>query len=387
MINSLIRLSLLTMVFCSLSFCQNDKAVVRVTNPSARDRNSETITVNFTSLPPGLVKVSGSIVVRDSASGTVILSQAVDSDFDGIPESIIFQSEFKAKKSKSFFLATTGERTSNVSSLVDARFVEPRQDLAWENDRIAHRVYGPALAAESNNGIDVWTKRVRSLIIKKWYEGEEEKPPVVYHIDHGEGADFFNVGRSLGCGSTGIWSNDKVLQPGVFSSYRLIATGPLRACFELRYDKWNVGGAKFSETKRITLDAGQNLSKIEVTYKNWDNVNEIEIAGGLVKRSNTSVSQNKEHTWMSLWGIVNDDSVNGSLGTGIVFPASSVTRFTEDADQYLIIGTSKPGSTFTYYSGAGWTRSGDFTSAQDWNAYLDAFALNVRSPMLVAIQR
>jgi pectinesterase len=54
---------------------------------------------------------------------------------------------------------------------VFARYVPERlDDFAWENDKIGHRTYGPALAAPDESktgkeifvasGLDVWCKRV-----------------------------------------------------------------------------------------------------------------------------------------------------------------------------------------------------------------------------------
>ncbi len=48
------------------------------------------------------------------------------------------------------------------TSLVQARFVPERMDdFAFENDKVAFRVYGPALKnSQENNGTDCWLKRV-----------------------------------------------------------------------------------------------------------------------------------------------------------------------------------------------------------------------------------
>ena len=324
-------------------------------------------------------------MVKDSGSGGDIASQVFDSNLDGIPDEFIFQSGFGPRESRTFFVQSTPKNRREVFSVTDVRFVEPRQDLAWENDRIAFRMYGPALAAEVNNGIDVWTKRVKYLIVKKWYEGEEQTPKIVYHEDYGEGADFFNVGRSLGCGGSGIWFENKVYQPGVFTSYKIISPGPIRVCFELYYGPWAFDGKRLTETKRITLDAGQNLNRIDVTYMDSSQSSQLEIACGLVKRNNTKSFENKSHGWMSLWGQTNDSLQNGYLGTGIVFEQSKLTRVTEDKDQYIMLGKTRIGSQYTYYAGAGWTRSGDFNTEEAWNKYLDVFSQELRSQLLVTI--
>jgi hypothetical protein len=61
---------------------------------------------------------------------------------------------------------------------------------------------------------------------------------------------------------------------------------------------------------------------------------------------------------------------------------------TEDKDQHLLIGRARGGEAFTYYAGAGWTRSGDFAVAGDWTSSLERLAQNLRYPLeITAIYR
>jgi pectinesterase len=380
-------LALVVVGIATLCQGQSGKVIVTVTNSAPVERHAATVSVPWTSLAsllPGFDTKNSKLMVRKN--GQSLLCQLFDADLNEAPEELLFQSDFKPMETKVFEVTVAAGVSTMDTTLVDARFVEPRQDIAWENDRIAFRVYGPALAAEVDNGIDVWTKRVRSLIVKKWYEGEEKTPKIVYHEDHGEGADFFNVGRSLGCGGVGVWSNGKLLQPGVFSSYKIISTGPIRASFELTYDKWSINGERLKETVRISLDAGQNLNTIALVFGGAKSGEPLRLAGGLVKRPNTTLYRNTQEGWMSLWGLTNDEVQNGFLGTGIIFSRPDFTTMTEDSAQYLILGKTAVGSTFTYYAGAGWTRSGDFTSEEDWKNYLVSAAVIIRSPLTVNVK-
>ena len=88
---------------------------------------------------------------------------------------------------------------------------------------------------------------------------------------------------------------------------------------------------------------------------------------------------------MSLWGQTNDNPENGYLGTGVIFKPEAVTGWTQDSSQYIMLGETTRGTTFTYYAGAGWTRSGDFKSVDDWNYYLDRFSKNLRQPLQLTI--
>ena len=69
---------------------------------------------------------------------------------------------------------------------------ERHDDFAWENDRVAHRMYGTGLETWkkeplTSSGIDVWVKRARRLVINDWYMTDD------YHRDNGDGADFYSV--------------------------------------------------------------------------------------------------------------------------------------------------------------------------------------------------
>jgi len=354
--------------------------LVTVSNPSQVVRKSETVEVRLADLSAGdsLLGRAG-IAVVDKATGERIVSQKMDAY-------LLFQSDFGARETKTFLVMPEEKPPGNVGSMVDGYFALPREDYAWENDRIAFRVYGPALAAEVNNGIDVWTKRVRTLIVRKWYAADESSGTGnYYHTDRGEGADFFAVGKSLGAGGSGIWYKGMLFQPGVFSSYRMLAHGPIRTSFELRYTGWNVGGKRFVETKRISLDAGWNLNRIEVQMTGVSPGDSLLVACGLVKRKNVSVHADDRGGLLALWGPTNDDPVNGSLGTGVLLAPSTVAGRAEDSSQVMLLGRISSGGAFSYWAGAGWTRSGDFHDSASWLAYLKEAFHRLLEPLQVSV--
>ena len=70
-------------------------------------------------------------------------------------------------------------------------------DILWENDRTAHRIYGHALEAyepPSSSGIDAWGKSVR------WPYMERQLKTGSQHAFHGEGLDFYDVDTTRGAG-------------------------------------------------------------------------------------------------------------------------------------------------------------------------------------------
>jgi len=378
--------SLLLLLFSLLIDCvpAQQELVFQIRNPIEIDRKDEVIVVRWETIRSALPSAEPTLIsLRDLATGAEVPCQAVDLDQDGTPDELVFHADLKAGESRSFVLGAADQPQAPLASLTDARFMIPREDLAWENDRIAFRMYGPALSKEVGNGIDVWTKRVRSLIVEKWYKADESKT-ASYHVDHGEGADFFSVGWTLGCGGSSLWTGDSLVQPGAFASYRIIAAGPLRAVFELNYKAVRCGREMISEVKRITLDAGQNLNKIEVTYKGGSG--SMAFAAGIVKRPNVESTVSKSNKWAALYGPTTANASDGFLGTGVILPGSAFKEIREDSLHVLMIGSATIDRPVVYYSGAGWTRSGDFASKKDWEEYLDQFARRLEQPVEIVLK-
>jgi pectinesterase len=359
---------------------------VRVDNPSLFPRIDELIEVPWSDLLRYVPTLAPSgFAVEDSASGKSLPSQVIDLDGDGRPDLLLVRVALQPGASVAFNVVRSSAPPAALPSLTDARFVLPREDLAWENDRIAFRMYGPALAKEVDNGIDVWTKRVRSLIVQKWYKAAQTALPGhdPYHEDHGEGADFFAVGRSLGAGACALISGDSLLQPGVFAGYRIIATGPLRAMFELSYNPVLLGTRKVTQKMRIAIDAGSNFNRIDVLFDAKGPA--LPFAAGVVKRNGVTGHADSGSCAASLWGLTTERQEEGFLGTGIVMPKSICRGIRETPLHLLVLGVAEAGKRATYYAGAGWTKSGDFSTEDEWIRALRTCALKMESPLTLTV--
>jgi len=270
-------------------------ATVTAKNDLDIARPSETVVVAWRDL--GSAMPAAAVSVSDAA-GKQIVSQVVDVDADGKPDQLVFQADFAPGESKTFEIkpGSNAKQADMAPSKVFGRYVPERlDDFAWENDRIAFRAYGPALEktekpGPSGSGLDVWCKRTRNLIINKWYGGGEDS----YHKDRGEGLDGYKVGHGRGCGGTGIWKDGTLYTTGNggWRTQKVLANGPVRLVFEMTYDPIDVpGGAKVSEIKRITLDAGTNLNMIQSTF-NWDGgASPIQFASGISKHTDPPAKQ------------------------------------------------------------------------------------------------
>ena len=376
-----------------------ERLVVTVSHDLSIARPSETITVPWTevnrALPGALLQ---HLAVKDAAGHvlayqvTNIAPLAKDPDKKGVAYGeLIFQYDFAAgEKSATFTVEQTDEVAPVFPVKAFARFVPERlDDFAWENDRIAHRIYGPALAAPSEppgakevlvtSGVDVWCKRVRYPIVDRWYNKGHDH----YHTDEGEGLDMYAVGTSRGCGGTGVWDGTRLHVSRNFKTARVLANGPVRAVFELSYDTWAAGGVFVSETKRFTVDAGHNLDCIESTFV-FVGAPEITVAIGLGKHGAAAgaVTRNTTAGWLGLWEKY-PKAAEAELGTGVVLPSGLLAGFAEDEANHLALVKVRPGQTIRYHPGAGWTRSGDFTGEADWNDYLAACAARIAAPLTV----
>lgn len=72
------------------------------------------------------------------------------------------------------FTITPGTPKAMKTYVCGKQYPERVDDIAWENDRTAYRVYGPALqrTGEKAYGIDVWLKNTPDLEVEKRYDTE-----------------------------------------------------------------------------------------------------------------------------------------------------------------------------------------------------------------------
>jgi hypothetical protein len=365
------------------------RATIRVENPLALVRHDETVSVPWSDVQRRLAGVSTANVRVLDAERREIPSQVVDDDGDGTPDAIIFQGDFASKETRHFTIEAAAP-TQKYEPKVALRHDEPRDDMAWESDRAAFRIYGEGLKKTpqpmSSSGIDVWNKKTRALIVDKWYTKKES-----YHVDTGEGADFYEVGETLGNGGTAGWAKDTIWRADNFKAWKVIANGPIRAIFELRYDPWSVGGAggmSVSEIKRIAIDAGSNLYKATSIFTTPKG-GAIPYVIGTKKRPGMVGTTSKNHAWawVAGWGPVEpNNGGHGELGTGFLLPANAVVDWKEAFGHYMAVSTATSGKPVVHYIGMGWTDSGDFPTPQSWWRYLDEMAERIGTPVRVTIE-
>jgi len=361
-------------------------AAVTVRNPIDLARPSETIALDAAQLRTMLpVDDVRKVHMRAEGSDKELLVQAVDVNDDGVFDQLLFQADFAPRQTR-VFLLTVGDRQLALAAdyKTYGRFVrERRDDFAWENDRIAHRMYGKELETFPrdkliSSSVDVWTKRVRNLVINSWYMVDD------YHKDHGEGADLYSAGATRGNGGTGIWQDGKLYTSMNFRESKVYAVGPIRVLFELTYDAWDAAGVKVSEKKRVSLDAGQNLDRFETRYTIEGNAANLAHAIGIRRLKTTAKQPGDDRAILTTWEPVKE---GGELGQAVIADPAALKDQADDELNYYLLTKIQPGAPCVSYSGFAWTLAGDFKTAADWQRYVADFAARLRSPLEVKLEK
>ena len=252
-------------------------------NSDSHVRLNETVEIPWSTITKKLPGTEADdIAIRDTIRGYFHQTQIIDANKDGTPESLLFTADFTPSETRTFQLVELNEARPNFpKNRLEARFVpERKDDFLWENDRIAFRAYGPALAAENaRGGFDAWTKSVRRPIANAWYKSGD------YHKDHGTGLDGYKVGDTLGAGGLGYLDSDqKLITSPVFSTYEVLEKGPVRLKFRLSYAPVKVDGAEITETRIVTMENGDHHFTVDSSFKIKGDASKVKPVAGLAVR-------------------------------------------------------------------------------------------------------
>jgi len=248
---------------------------------------------------------------------------------------------------------------------------ERYDDILWENDRTAHRIYGPALEQfepPSTSGIDAWGKSVRYPFMTRQLRTGDQ------HAYHGEGIDYYNVKTYRGAGGLGVWDGGKLWVSRNWKSYRILKDGPDVAAFKVDYAPWTVGtGRKVWESRTFTLPLGTNFTRMVSTFGS-DSKAPLTVAIGITKRPTADkageLTVDKARGVLSFWDVTDPDK--GTMGVALLVDPRQIVGVTETDSDYLVLLKVTPGKPFVYYMGAAWDKGLDFHSRAAWEAYVQA---------------
>ena len=366
-------------ILIAFGFTAPQQARVTVMNALSMKRTNETVEIAVSDLAIVLKSDDYANFVVYNEAGKEIPSQLI---FMGkkSPVKLIFQATIEGK-SKAAYAIRIGKPSAYQQKTYGRLVPERFDDYAWENDRIAFRIYATALIAKDgpSNGIDVWVKRTNKLVIDKWIKYYNDGVSS-YHNDNGEGCDCFKVGRTLGAGAMAPFVNDSLWLGSNFESYQTLDNGPVRTSFRLVYPSFEVNGKMVTETRTFSLDAGSQLSAVTEEYSGYDS--SMVVAAGIVERKEGSITAKSAEKGYMTYRL--DIGKDGITYLGVV-STTPVIKIVEKADHLVLATNYNVGDKLLYYTGAGWNKWG-FETDEKWNQYVKDFSAKIHNPLIVEIR-
>jgi hypothetical protein len=293
-------------------------------------------------------------------------------------------------------------------------YPERKDDYAWENDRGAYRVYGPALqkTGERSYGVDVWSKNTPELVVEQryWIEDVVMMPAVdklrkenrqrgdslyrlnSYHHDHGRGMDLYKVGATLGCGTPALMLDGQLVYPYCFKDCQLLDNGPLRTTVALTYQKTAFGSDSIVEHRIISLDKGSNFNRVTVWYDGL--TKPAQLASGVVIHSEEkdAVVLGRDYVQYA------DPTDNVGYNNCYVYVAALFPDGVSKTEKQLFseprggneghalgIVNDYQGKPYTYYFGSAWSRY-DVRTQDEWQQRIDWTMRSLRNPLTVEVK-
>ena len=401
----------MTALFCFA--CNDSRTVtVTVTNPLAMERSNEMVEVSMETVTDRLGLADTAQIVVLNADGQQVPYQIT---YDG---KVIFPAAIAAGSTATYTIQTGTPEAFDVKACGRC-YPERMDDMAWENDLVAFRAYGPALQAKGERGFgyDLFTKyNTTEPMLEAMYAKELDKETLAkivelkktdpkaaaelsrersYHIDHGYGMDCYAVGPTLGAGVAALMVNDTIIYPWCYKNQEILDNGPLRFTVKLEFTPLTVkGDSTVVETRLITLDAGSHLNKTAVSYSNLKETLPI-VAGIVLHEPDGAVVADAANGYITYVDPTTGPD-NGKIFMGAAVPAvvkdAKTVLFSEkekkernNADGHVLaVSDYEPGSEYVYYWGFAWDKA-DIKTADAWNRYMADFAQKVRNPLTVKV--
>ena len=423
---------LLALAGSNYSYAQ--QATVVVNNPTDAQRQ-ELVEVNISDVKAklaGIAPKKGEAYIVKNKRGQQIGSQITH---DG---KLLIDASIRPHGSATYYISIGKPYPQKVWT-TGALYKMRKDDIAWENDRCAYRVYGPALqrTGERSFGTDIWAKNTPDTVVYERYvmdkqgnvdgdkvdekvKSEERKMKNLsgaaleaqtakikalkaesyeidvttsFHLDHGNGLDPYRVGATLGLGAPSLMIGNQQFLPYCYKTYKILDNGPLRFTVELTYNPSTIGDMQnVVEHRIISLDKGSNFNKMTVWYEGL--THPTDFATGFPIHEEDTETKTFAKEYVSYADPTDNIEVNNSqVFVGVLFPNGIDNTYYQLFDKKHDGATGhalglkrglKNAEKYSYYFGAAWSKY-DVRSYTEWQIRIKEFLEALKTPLQVKL--
>lgn len=423
---------LLALAGSNYSYAQ--QATVVVNNPTDAQRQ-ELVEVNISDVKAklaGIAPKKGEAYIVKNKRGQQIGSQITH---DG---KLLIDASIRPHGSATYYISIGKPYPQKVWT-TGALYKMRKDDIAWENDRCAYRVYGPALqrTGERSFGTDIWAKNTPDTVVYERYvmdkqgnvdgdkvdekvKSEERKMKNLsgaaleaqkakikalkaesyeidvttsFHLDHGNGLDPYRVGATLGLGAPSLMIGNQQFLPYCYKTYKILDNGPLRFTVELTYNPSTIGDMQnVVEHRIISLDKGSNFNKMTVWYEGL--THPTDFATGFPIHEEDTETKTFAKDYVSYADPTDNIEVNNSqVFVGVLFPNGIDNTYYQLFDKKHDGATGhalglkrglKNAEKYSYYFGAAWSKY-DVRSYTEWQIRIKEFLEALKTSLQVKL--
>ena len=423
---------LLALAGSNYSYAQ--QATVVVNNPTDAQRQ-ELVEVNISDVKAklaGIAPKKGEAYIVKNKRGQQIGSQITH---DG---KLLIDASIRPHGSATYYISIGKPYPQKVWT-TGALYKMRKDDIAWENDRCAYRVYGPALqrTGERSFGTDIWAKNTPDTVVYERYvmdkqgnvdgdkvdekvkseerrmknlsgaaleaqkakikalkaESYEIDVTTSFHLDHGNGLDPYRVGATLGLGAPSLMIGNQQFLPYCYKTYKILNNGPLRFTVELTYNPSTIGDMQnVVEHRIISLDKGSNFNKMTVWYEGL--THPTDFATGFPIHEEDTETKTFAKDYVSYADPTDNIEVNNSqVFVGVLFPNGIDNTYYQLFDKKHDGATGhalglkrglKNAEKYSYYFGAAWSKY-DVRSYTEWQIRIKEFLEALKTPLQVKL--
>ena len=431
-----VRSLMMLLALAGSNYCHAQQATIVVNNPTSNPR-TELISLSMNEVKAKLGNAApkkGEAYIVKNKSGQQIGSQITHDGY------LLIDASVRPHGSATYYV-TIGKPYQQKVWATGALYKIRKDDIAWENDRCAYRVYGPALqrTGERSFGTDVWVKNTPDTVVYERYvkdmngnikgdkidakvralqkqeKAEKNKAKAAalakqikslqaesnevdiltsFHLDHGNGLDPYRVGATLGLGAPSLMVGKNQVLPYCYKDYKILDNGPLRFTVELTYKPSTVGDMKnVVEHRIISLDKGSNFNKMTVWYDGL--TTPTDFATGFPIHEEDTETKTFAKDYVSYADPTDNIEVNNSqIFVGVLFPEGIDNTYYQLFDKKHDGATGhalglkrglKNGEKYSYYFGAAWSKY-DVKSYAEWQIRIKEYLDALKTPLGVEVK-